>query len=284
MMLWIWFAFTALLFIKPVTKLVRLSLSSDEASYLLVIPFLAAWLVYLERRKILRVTERDFQLASLFLLFSLPFLLAGFFLSLDYRLSAFIASLVFLWLAGFAFCFGRESMRSGTFACGLLFLTVPIPSPLLNRAIHALQAGSAEVTEVLFDLAGIPTLREGFIFHLSRINIEVARECSGIRSSVALFIITLLISHFRLRSWWAKGVFLIVGLLMTILKNGIRIVTLTILALRVDPSFLYGRLHHEGGVVFFLIGLLLLVPCLWILEKTESRISNSASFADGQQA
>lgn len=283
-MLWIWFAFTALLFIKPVTKLVRLSLSSDEASYLLVIPFLAAWLVYLERRKILRVTERDFQLASLFLLFSLPFLLAGFFLSLDYRLSAFIASLVFLWLAGFAFCFGRESMRSGTFACGLLFLTVPIPSPLLNRAIHALQAGSAEVTEVLFDLAGIPTLREGFIFHLSRINIEVARECSGIRSSVALFIITLLISHFRLRSWWAKGVFLIVGLLMTILKNGIRIVTLTILALRVDPSFLYGRLHHEGGVVFFLIGLLLLVPCLWILEKTESRISNSASFADGQQA
>jgi len=175
-------------------------------------------------------------------------------------------------------------MRSGTFACGLLFLTVPIPSPLLNRAIHALQAGSAEVTEVLFDLAGIPTLREGFIFHLSRINIEVARECSGIRSSVALFIITLLISHFRLRSWWAKGVFLIVGLLMTILKNGIRIVTLTILALRVDPSFLYGRLHHEGGVVFFLIGLLLLVPCLWILEKTESRISNSASFADGQQA
>src|SRR5262249_4220626 len=123
MMLWIWFAFTALLFIKPVTKLVRLSLSSDEASYLLVIPFLAAWLVYLERRKIFRVTERDFQLASLFLLFSLPFLLAGFFLSLDYRLSAFIASLVFLWLAGFAFCFGRESMRSGTFACGLLFLT-----------------------------------------------------------------------------------------------------------------------------------------------------------------
>src|SRR5262249_8693667 len=118
----------------------------------------------------------------------------------------------------------------------------------------------------------------------SRINIEVARECSGIRSSVALFIITLLLSHFRLRSWWAKGIFLIAGLLMTVLKNCIRIVTLTMLALRVDPRFLYGRLHHEGGVVFFLIGLLFLVPFLWILEKAEGRPSNEASFADGQHA
>jgi hypothetical protein len=39
----------------------------------------------------------------------------------------------------------------------------------------------------------------------------------------------------------------------------------------VDPGFLYGRLHHEGGVVFFLLGLLMLAPLLWFLERGEPK-------------
>jgi exosortase/archaeosortase family protein len=58
---------------------------------------------------------------------------------------------------------------------------------------------------------------------------------------------------------------------MMIVKNGVRIVTLTLLASYVDPGFLYGRLHHEGGVVFFLLGLALLAPVLWLLERGEPR-------------
>ena len=58
---------------------------------------------------------------------------------------------------------------------------------------------------------------------------------------------------------------------MMILKNGIRIATLTLLAMYVDPGFLYGRLHHQGGVVFFLIGLLLLLPILLLLQKSEAK-------------
>jgi exosortase/archaeosortase family protein len=56
-----------------------------------------------------------------------------------------------------------------------------------------------------------------------------------------------------------------------ILKNGVRIVTLTLLASYVDPGFLYGRLHRDGGVVFFLLGLLLLAPLLWFLQRTERK-------------
>jgi hypothetical protein len=37
----------------------------------------------------------------------------------------------------------------------------------------------------------------------------------------------------------------------------------------VDPGFLTGRLHHQGGIVFFLIGLLLLLPVLWFLQRGE---------------
>jgi hypothetical protein len=43
----------------------------------------------------------------------------------------------------------------------------------------------------------------------------------------------------------------------------------TLLAVYVDPSFLTGSLHHEGGIVFFLLGLVLLMPVLRLLRRTE---------------
>jgi exosortase len=176
---------------------------------------------------------------------------------------------VLFWVAGFALLFGKAASRAGYFPLLFLFLMVPPPNFLLDDVIYLLQAGSAWITGALFDLLGVPVLREGFVFHLARVNIEVAKECSGIRSSMALLILALLVAHFRLRSFWKKALFLACGLFLMILKNGIRIVSLTLLAMHVDPSFLYGKLHHQGGIVFFLLSLLLLAPFLWLLQRGE---------------
>jgi exosortase/archaeosortase family protein len=97
----------------------------------------------------------------------------------------------------------------------------------------------------------------------------VARECSGIRSSIALLVLAVLVGHFFLRTWWKQVLFVLAGFVVMIVKNAIRIVTLTVLATYVDPGFLYGNLHREGGVVFFMIGLLLMVPVYWILQTGE---------------
>jgi len=113
-------------------------------------------------------------------------------------------------------------------------------------------------------------LRQGFVFRLPVMSIEVARECSGIRSSLALVILALLVAHFAFRPLWKKLAFVAAGLCMMLIKNGIRIATLTLLANYVNPSFLNGSLHHQGGIVFFLIGLALLLPVYWALRKGET--------------
>ena len=59
---------------------------------------------------------------------------------------------------------------------------------------------------------------------------------------------------------------------LAIIKNGIRIVTLTLLALYIDESFITNsKLHSEGGIIFFLIALTFLAPILWLLRKSEKR-------------
>jgi exosortase len=251
-----------------------MSLSHDDASYLVLIPFISAWVLFVERHKIFLDLSYDKVFGGSFLFLAgcaaLASRLARGGSSLDLELSGYILSLVLLWVAGFTLLFGKAASKAGYFPLLFLFLMVPPPNFLLDHVIYLLQAGSAWITGAIFDLLGVPVLREGFVFHLARVNIEVAKECSGIRSSMALLLLALLVAHFRLRSFWKKVLFLACGLFMMILKNGIRIVSLTLLAMHVDPSFLYGKLHHQGGIVFFLLSLLLLAPLLWLLQRGEA--------------
>lgn len=276
--LFAWIVLSSLLFLKPVIAIVRLSFSHDDASYLVIIPFISAAVLYLERHKIFQQTSLDKVIGGTFLLLAGLAALISFHFGkinplLGLQLSGWILALVLFWVSGFAFLFGRSALRAASFPFLFLLLMVPIPAFVLDRIIFLLQEGSAWITGALFDLVGVPALREGLVFHLAKVNIEIARECSGIRSSMALLILALVVAHFYLRTTWNKILFVAFGLFMMILKNGIRIATLTLLAIYVDPDFLFGKLHHQGGVVFFLLAFLLLLPFLFFLQRREARTS-----------
>jgi exosortase/archaeosortase family protein len=53
-------------------------------------------------------------------------------------------------------------------------------------------------------------------------------------------------------------------------KNGLRIFVIAMLATRVDPSFFTGRLHREGGIIFFLIALGAMFLLLWVVRRGEA--------------
>jgi exosortase len=274
LLLYGWIAFSSMLFARPLFALIRMSTSNDDASHYLLIPFISAWILFVERRQIfLNLSYNTAVGGSLLVGAACAALVTGLECrasSIGLQLSGYILSLVLLWVAGFSFVFGSAASRAACFPLLFLFLMVPLPRILLGHVTYALQASSAWITGVLFDLLGVPSLREGFVFHLARVNIEIAKECSGIRSSIALLILALLVAHFRLKSFWNKTLFVACGLFMMVLKNGIRIATLTLLAIHIDPSFLIGRLHRQGGIVFFVLALLLLLPVLLLLQRNES--------------
>ena len=276
-----WILASCLLFLYPLTAFVSYSLASENGSHLILIPVISAWVVFLERDRIFKALGSDVPVGSLLLAAAAVVALAAFSmgsrLSTINQLSVYIFALLLVWVAGFAFLFGRRSLERARFPLVFLLLTIPIPDFILDKVIYLLQKGSAEIAAVLFDWSGVPVLRDGFVFHLARVNIEVARECSGIRSSLALLILAILVAHFYLDTFWKQLVLVIAGLFVMILKNGVRIVTLTLLATYVDPGFLYGRLHHEGGVVFFVLALLLLAPLVWLLERSERKVTAPAS-------
>jgi exosortase len=284
----LWIVACSIPFARPLQSLVHFCLENDNASHILLIPLISAWVLYVERQTTFRRVFYDFPVAASFLvlaagLYGWTFRFGAYW-STNTGLSRNILALLLLWIAGFALFFGRAALNSSRFSLLFLLLAVPLPDFVLNRLVLYLQEGSAAVTAFLFDLTGVPVLRVGFVFHLPRVSIEIAKECSGIRSSMAVLILALLAAHFRLRSFWKKVLFLACALFMMILKNGIRIVILTLLAMYVDPSFLYGKLHYQGGIVFFILSLLLLAPILWLLQGGEASHAKDAHMLPVQSA
>jgi exosortase len=183
---------------------------------------------------------------------------------------AILGFVVLLW-SGFAWIFGSYAFSATLFPLLFLLLMIPPPAFLLDRFTVWLQWGSAYVTNWLFHATGTHAVRNGLFFTLPSFMIEISKECSGIRSTIALLITSLAAGYLLLETSWARVLLLLAALPVLVLKNGIRIATLTLLAVHVDPGFLSGSLHEEGGIVFFALGLLVLLPFLWGLQRIERR-------------
>jgi exosortase len=248
-----------------------------SASHLVLIPFVTCVLVYQNRRAIFASVSTAWREGA-------GVALAGFALSvvlLLYRssvgategLAVAVSALVVLWIGGFLLIYGRVAFREALFPLAFLVFAIPMPGVLLDGAVAVLKAGSTEAVAGLFSLTGTPYLREAFVFTLPQFAIEIADECSGIRSSIALLLTSLLAGHFFLDRPWAKLLLVLVIVPITILKNGIRIVSLSLLAIHVNPAFLEGQLQREGGVVFFLMALGMLAPAFVLLRRVEARPS-----------
>jgi exosortase len=274
---WLFAAVSCLAFSVPIKNLVAFSLTYDYGSHIWLVGPMSIFLVCLKRRKIFSVQtdsngKKPIIAGSGFLLLGLSSLLLSKYwpLSAD-KLSLEILSLVILWISVFVFCYGTESFVKARFPLLFLLLLVPIPEFAIDKTIFALQAGSSDVAYGLLRILNVPVLKEGFILRLPMVNLEVAKECSGIRSSIALLVTVLVAAEFLVRAPWRKVLLVIAIIPILILKNGARIVTIYLLAAYLNPAFLHGWLHTSGGVVFYLLGLAALVPIAVLLRRGERK-------------
>jgi exosortase len=170
----------------------------------------------------------------------------------------------------FIFCYGLQAAQKAMLPLGLLLFVVPPPERAAAAVVAFLQHESAILSYQLFRIIGVPALREGMVISLPQLTIEVAPECSGIRSSMSLLIVTLAAADLYLSYRLNKILLALLVVPLCILKNGIRIVTLSTLALYVDPSFLTGPLHHQGGILFFLLACTILAAIVVVMGRCES--------------
>jgi len=261
-------------FWQPLVSLFSLTQQQEHYSHIVLIPWLSLYVLFLDRKAIFVSREWSPWLGSLVIgMGAWCSWSADAAIFAPDQLSMMILAWVVIWWGIFVSCFGITLCRKVSFGLLFLLFMVPLPSFLLDAIIGFLQRSSAEATDILFSLLGVPVFRQGFVFSLSNFTIHVAEECSGIRSALSLFITSLVAGHFFLRSPWAKGGLVAVVVPLAIVKNAFRIVGLSLLANYVDPTFITdSALHRSGGIPLFLASLVVLISLAWLLRRFEKKL------------
>jgi exosortase len=249
---------------------------NTHASQIVLIPFISVALIYINRQNIFRETHLSVLAALPVLIVGVGLLAAGRTVGAGLEegnhLALMAFSAVILWLGCFLLFFGTTAFRQAKFPLLFMGFFIPIPTAILNGTVAILQRGSSEIAFVILKLSGTPVLKESAnVIRLPDLVIQVAPECSGIRSGISMVISALLAGHLFLRTIWRRGILVIVAIPVLLFKNALRISTLAFLAVHVDQRILTSELHREGGIPFFVLGLLLLYPVLAILIKSEKK-------------
>lgn len=259
---------------RPLFDTFALALRVDEYTHLLLIVPISASLILSERALLRPTSEAAVGMGSFLLVTAI--LIGGFshaFPQIDMQLSVSVLAIVIWWIGSFVLCFGADAARQFLFHLCFLFWLVPIPAPLLERIVALWQHGSAISASWLFSALGIPNTQDGVMLSIPGLNLEVAQECSSLRSSLMLIVTSMVLAHLFLRSFWRKAIVVLAAIPLSIGKNGVRIFTISMLGTRVDPGFLHGNLHRHGGIVFFLLALFAVVLLLWLLSRNENQYS-----------
>ena len=269
----IWMAYS------PLRDLLRNTKQPEYYSHVPLVPLISAYFIFRKRKEIfLRSDSFWFPGLSIMAAGTLLFFIGRVWRlnANDYASIAALSALIFE-SGSLIFLFGKEALRRAYFALAFLIFAIPVPSVLMERIIAALVAASTSVTHFLFKMIGVPFLQEGSVFHLPDLSLEVSQECSGIRSSLALLITTILAGHLFLGKFQDKAILALAVFPVAVFKNGVRIVSLYLLSYFIDMRFIEGSFHHRfGGSVFFGLGLVLMGFLLWLLRRSERPRSEEA--------
>lgn len=265
----------ALCFALPLLRLLQLAAHDDLYSDLPLIPLVSLYLVWLRRKDLPDRFETSLQPGALFAGSGLLVLAFHWFFSREGSLSsdgdlAFSVFALLLFFTGICFFFlGKKFVSIVTFPLSLLIFTVPFPGFLRQKIETFLQHGSALFAGAFFRLSSVPVSREGLVFHLPNCSLQVAPECSGIHSTLALLITSLLAGWLFLRSPGERILLALAVLPLALARNGFRIFVIGRLCAAYGPQMLDSPIHRHGGPLFFVLSLIPFSLLLLFLRKTE---------------
>ena len=266
----------SLLFGKELFSLFVSAFGSDLNSYIVLVPFAAAYLFYTEWERLphLYTPAKGLAAAAALLGFGIvacALVQPPFFSGLSQndwhvvRTSAFVC---LIWAGGFAFL-GGKWMRKAAFPVAFLVFLIPLPDVVVQCLESGLKLASTQAASWFFAMSGTTFAREGTVFQLPGFTIRVAQECSGIKSSWILFITSLVAGHLFLATPGRRMILAAAVIPLGILRNGFRIMVIGLLCIHIGPEMIDSPLHRRGGPIFFALSLVPLWLLLWLLKKRQ---------------
>ncbi len=160
----------------------------------------------------------------------------------------------------------------------IFFLIFMIPVGALQQASFRLQFLITGSVQFLSALVGIKTYAIGTT--LRAVNgawgFDIAEGCSGIRSLVAIIMLTAIYTHVFEKALWKKFVLLAFSIIFAIIANAGRIFTIILVAKAGYPQLAGGIYHEYSGFISFPVALGAMLLCHKLLNVRKQRDGSAA--------
>jgi exosortase len=250
----------AALYYHILVKLVTDWWQLPDFSHGFLVPFFAAYVVWVKRNDLAQTRIVPTWSGIGVITLGILVLILG-----VYGAELFLSriSLVII-LAGLVLCFGGwQWLKELQFPLLVLCLAIPIPAIIFNEITFPLQILASKLASGLLPLFGVPVLREGNVIELASMKLEVAEACSGIRSLVSLFTLSIFYGYFLEKSILRRAVLALASIPIAIAANAVRIFGTGLCVQYWDPDKAMGFFHEFSGWVMFLVSL----GCLFIVHR-----------------
>jgi len=266
-------------FALPLKNFAHFAAHSDVHSYVLLIPFVVAYLIYIRWNDLSDELTSAWGPTAMLMAAGIGALWASQqFTALgenDYMTLIALSFFCFVIAGSFLFL-GMKWARSAMFPLFFLAFVIPLPEIVVDTLEEASKQASAEAASWLFLITGTPFLRTETMFQLPGITIMVAKECSGIRSSLVLIITSLLAANMFLRTTWRRSLLVAAVIPLGLLRNATRILVISLLCVYIGPHMIESVIHRRGGPFFFALSLLPLFAMLWWFRRQELKRRGNA--------
>ena len=254
----------AVVFSPLYPELVREWLGNSDNSHAFIVPLISLYFVW-QRKNALQLAPIATSVWGGWLLgVSLLFYILSSAGGLEFPARVAMVSSLFglVW-----FCLGKKFIQKLAFPIAFLLFMVPVPYSLISLVSAPLQLMATEVSATLIGKCSIPVYREGNMLYFMQTQLEVAEACSGVRSIMALTMISFVFCFLSRDGWWRRAILVIAAIPIAIEANIFRVTGTGVLAHFYGDGVARGFLHEFSGIAIFIIGFAQLFAVFFLVNR-----------------
>jgi exosortase len=230
-----------------------------------LVPPIVGWLIWRKRKQIMETTAVPSVAGLLLLAFGLGVYVVGSRTGVRLMVGSSLP-IVLLGLVGALM--GPARLRLLTVPLLMTFFLIPVPRHVLGHVAFPMQVASARASAALGRMTGLAVTAQGVILDLGQLKFEIAQECSGLNSLLALLVASGVLVEISNISLARKFVVLAVAPVIVLVANVIRLVSVLWISKFISPQFALAALvHGTSDIVIYTFAVIFVLLIISVMER-----------------
>lgn len=213
--------------------IVQSAWNNEEDSHIFLVPFVAAWLVWIRKGRMRRLRPTSQWVGLVFVILGAALYMGGY----EYDVNSYrYAGAIVVAVGALFSILGLEVMIAFLPAICVLVFAIPVPGIIRQPLAVKMQGATALITQQIFDLMGVAVEQNQNMLRINGHQVRIEEACNGLRMIFALVLVSYAFAFSTPLRGYVRFLVLILSPVSAIVCNVIRLIPTIYLFGILDPA------------------------------------------------